>query len=105
MSIARRQSPSGGCGALLDQARRSGGDRRVDLRSGARISVRVRDGWIWMMFARCAKPVGDVDLATFRAQCGVPATARRIPGDGQQEHRDADGRVWHRVGWTWHDKG
>jgi hypothetical protein len=86
---------------LVRRARDSGIDQRADLPKGARVSVRAREGQVWMTFSRCEKPLGDTELATFIAHCAVPSGARRIPAEGQREHTDTEGRTWHQVGYQW----
>ena len=88
---------------LLARARASGIDQRADLAKGARVSVRARDGQVWMTFSRREQPLGDAELATFVAHCAVPAGARRIPAAGQRTRQDTDGRTWHQVGYQWPD--
>lgn len=88
---------------LLVRARATGQVQRADLPKGARVSVLVVGEQVTMAFARCAKPLGDTELATFIAHCAVPAGAQRIPGEGQREITDGEGRTWHQVGYRWRD--
>lgn len=83
---------------LLIAARATGEDRSIALSHGARLAYRVRGGKVWCSVARKDKRLGDTELVTFRAQCGVPAAARRIPDEGQKER---DG--WFQVGWVWEE--
>lgn len=83
-------------------AARTGTDRAIDLRGGARIAVRVKDGIVTLTISRKAKRIGDTELITFRRDCGVPETAIRFPLDAQgtKEH---DGATWHYVAYRWRE--
>jgi len=86
---------------LHRQAARTGQDRRQELRNGARIAVRVRDGVVTLTISRKGKPVGDTELITFRRDCGVPATAARYPLDEQATRKDEAGLIWWYVTYRW----
>lgn len=88
--------------ALRDQAQRSGEDRALTLSHGARIAYRYRDGHVWFSVARKTKPVGDREEIIFKAQCGVPPGARRIPAEGQRTV-DLNGEIWQQIVWTWEE--
>lgn len=85
---------------LHRNAARTGTDRATDLRGGARLAVRVKEGIVTLTISRKAKKLGDVELVTFKRDCGVPDTATRFPADGQRliEH---DGEPWHSVSFRW----
>lgn len=89
---------------LLHNARRTGQKRQMDLRGGARLGVRVRDGWIILTIARKDKPVGDTELGTFRRICGVPATADRRPPHSQAVLVDEAGTTWQYLIYVWEDR-
>lgn len=85
---------------LHTQAARTGQDRSLDLRGGARIAVRVQDNVVTLTISRKAKKVGDVELQTFKRDCGVPATAIRFPLEGQRTI-ERDGATWHAITYRW----
>jgi hypothetical protein len=85
---------------LLERARATGTDYGETLRKGARLAVRVRDGQVTLTLSRKDKPVGDEEIATFRAHCQVPATATRIPAEGQRT-REVKGEIWHYLAYVW----
>lgn len=89
---------------LAFQAALSGGEvRRLQLSHGARLAVRVRGATVELTIARPEKPVGDVELQTFRAHCGIPGNAIRTPETGQAT-REERGKTWHLVTFTWTDE-
>lgn len=88
---------------LHRNAARSGEDRALDLRGGARIAVRVLGGVTTLTISRKGKKVGDTELTTFRRDCGVPETAARYPAEGQQV-RERDGAQWHAITYRWADE-
>lgn len=85
---------------LHRRARESGEDRALDLRGGARIAVRVSDGVTTLTISRSKKPLGSVEIETFKRDCGVPSSAIRFPLDGQgvKEH---SGMAWHYIAYRW----
>lgn len=89
---------------LLSLARGSPGTKHYrDLRQGARITVRVRDGQIEMTFSRPNVPVGEpTELATFVRDCEVPFGAERRPAEGQASAADGD-RTRYYVTYVWPD--
>ena len=87
---------------LRRQAAATGEDRSLTLSHGARIAYRYRAGRVWFSVARKDKPVGTPEEITFKAQCAVPAGARRIPAEGQRTQELA-GATWHQIVWTWED--
>lgn len=75
-------------------------DHAHTLRNGARMAVRIRDGLHTVTFSRGDVLLGEVEIDTFMAHCGVPSHARRIPTDGQGFR--ADGlRGRHYVAFQW----
>lgn len=86
---------------LHRQAARTGTDRRMDLKGGARITIRVKAGIVTLTVSRKGKPVGDTELITFRRACGVPATASRYPLDEQATRKDEGGLLWWYVAYRW----
>jgi hypothetical protein len=89
--------------ALLRVARQTGKLQRADLKNKARMGCKVADGLVVASFARPGVPLGDVELNTFRAYCGVPAEAERWPAEGQASREDEDGTVWRYVLYRWED--
>lgn len=85
---------------LLTRAVKTGEDQHADLKGGARLAVRARDGVITVSFCRPHKRLGDIEEVTFRAVCQVPASAVRIPAEGQKE-RLASAVVWYIVAYRW----
>jgi hypothetical protein len=88
---------------LAQRAAATGTDRAQTLRSGARIAVRVRGGATTLTLARRDKPVGDVEITTFRQHCDVPPHATRVPAEGQRT-RVADGTTWHYLAFWWEEQ-
>ena len=75
--------------------------QRRELRKGARIAAQVDlEGRTLFVCARTPQPLGDTEISTFRAHAGIPAGAERIPATGQRRQQ-ADGQLWHLVGWRW----
>ena len=68
---------------LHRRASQTGEDRAIDLKGGARLAVRVRDGVTTLTISRKGKRLGDTELTTFKQHCSVPPTATRFPADGQ----------------------
>jgi hypothetical protein len=88
---------------LARRARDTGTDRAQTLRSGARIAVRVKDGATTLTLARREKPVGDVEITTFRQHCDVPPHATRVPAEGQRTRVDGD-VTWHYLAFWWEEQ-
>jgi hypothetical protein len=88
---------------LLTQARESGQDCARTLSHGARLAYRVRDGLIWLSLARKGALLGLSEIETFKAQCGVPPNARRIPAEGQRA-QELHGETWHQVVFCWSEE-
>lgn len=88
---------------LRRRAAGSGEDRATDLKGGARIAVRVKDGVVTLTISRQKKPLGATEIETFKRDCGVPSTAIRFPLDAQgtKEH---DGVTWHYIAFRWADE-
>jgi hypothetical protein len=82
------------------QAARTGTDRPLELRGGARLVVRSIDGVVTLTISRSKKRVGDTELVTFRRDCGVPSDAARFPAEGQGQH----GESWY-VAYRWLEGG
>lgn len=85
------------------QAARTGTDRPLELRGGARLVVRVQGGVVTLTISRPKKRVGDTELITFRRDCGVPDTAVRFPQEGQNP-REREGVTWHSITYRWRDE-
>ena len=85
---------------LHRNAARTGTDRPLELRGGARLVVRSIDGVVTLTISRAKKRVGDTELITFRRDCGVPPDAARYPAEGQGQHGDA----WY-VAYRWAEGG
>ena len=85
------------------QAARTGTDRPLNLKGGARLVVRVQDGIVTLTIARKAKKVGDTELITFKDHCGVPVDAIRFPLEGQNTRTDAAGVAWSYVAYRWRE--
>ena len=81
-------------------AARTGTDRAIDLRGGARIAVRVQAGIVTLTISRKGKKIGLTELETFKRDCNVPATAIRFPLD-EQGQRTVDGIVWFYLAYRW----
>jgi hypothetical protein len=81
-------------------AARSGTDRALDLKGGARLAVRVQNGVTTLTIARKAKKVGDTELITFKRDCGVPSDAVRFPSDAQGT-REYEGSIWYYITYRW----
>jgi hypothetical protein len=85
------------------QAARTGTDRSLELRGGARLVVRSIDGIVTLTIARKTKRVGDTELITFRRDCGVPSDAIRFPLEGQGVI-EREGATWHYIAYRWRDE-
>jgi hypothetical protein len=85
---------------LRRQAERTDQDRATELTGGARLCVRVRDQVVTLSIARRDKLVGDREISTFLACCGVPPSATRWPVEGQHQ-RTRGGIVYHQVVYRW----
>jgi hypothetical protein len=86
---------------LHRQAQRTGQDRAIVLKGGAKLAVRVQDGVTTLTIARKGKKVGSTELETFKRECGVPAYASRWPADDQATRSDAEGFLWFFVAYRW----
>jgi hypothetical protein len=82
------------------RARETGDDRATDLKGGARLAVRVRSDVITI--SRKEKALGATEVETFKRDCGVPATAERLPDAGQRT-RERDGATWHTITYRWRE--
>jgi hypothetical protein len=87
---------------LHRRALETGEDRALDLRGGARLAVRVKDGIVTLTISRAKKQVGATELETFRRDCGIPASAIRFPLD-EQGTRTVDGVIWWYIAFRWRD--
>jgi hypothetical protein len=81
MQSARKQAPIG-----------------QNLKSGARLTVSVKDRTTTVIISRPDKPLGGVEIETFKLHCAIPAGAARAPAEGQQVIEE-DNVTWHRVAW------
>lgn len=63
---------------LVRSSQRSGRVRRAPLKGGAELVVLVLDGHITLTIKRPGKPVGAIELETFRRDCRVPLDAERL---------------------------
>jgi hypothetical protein len=88
---------------LRIQAERTGEDRRLDLKNGARLSVRVLNEVVTLTISRQKKRVGDTELITFRRDCNVPDGAARYPAKGQNP-REVDGVTWWCITYRWREE-
>jgi hypothetical protein len=77
--------------------------RSIQLGGGARIAVSCPPPGDRVKFsiARKGARVGDTEIITFRAKCNVPAGAKRVPAEGQNEITDTQGEKWFQVGYIW----
>lgn len=89
---------------LWRTAQETGEDAARELHGGAKLAVRVQNDVTTLTIARKQKPVGDVELKTFKQHCGVPETATRFPLEGQNT-READGATWWYVAYRWKEEG
>lgn len=62
-------------------AGRASGWHGTKLNGGARLDVKREHGMVRVCFSRIDKRLSDVELATFYAQCKIPASASRSPAD------------------------
>lgn len=100
MTTKANRSLAGIYQQLALNARRTGTRRALTLGSGARIGVDVAEGVVTLHLGRKGAPVGDKEIATFRAHCRVPETATREPAEGQDRHGD-----WYVVRFVWQEGG
>jgi hypothetical protein len=84
------------------RAGETGDDRATDLKGGARLAVRVRSDVITLTISRKEKALGATEIETFKRDCGVPATAERLPDAGQRK-RERDGATWHTITYRWRE--
>jgi len=87
---------------LHRRAEQSGQDRALDLKGGARLAVRVKDGIVTLTISRSKKPLGATELETFRRDCGIPASAIRFPLD-EQGTRYQEGIRWWYIAYRWRE--
>jgi len=87
---------------LHRNAARTGQDRAMELKGGARLAVRVQSGVVTLTISRKSKRLGDVEIVTFRRDCGVPADAIRFPLD-EQGQRTVDNVTWHFISFRWRE--
>jgi hypothetical protein len=85
---------------MYRNAARTGDDRALSLRGGARLALRVKDGQITLNIMRKGKPISATELETFRVMCSIPVAAQRYPADGQGE-KEIDGQSWRYVAFRW----
>lgn len=85
-------------------ARQTGRVKRAALPGGAAIVVKIDGDVHKVMFERKTKPLGDVELITFRRHCAIPDEATRFPPEGQG-NTTIDDQVAYYVGYSWRDEG
>lgn len=86
---------------LWRTAQETGRDARRDLHNGARLTVRVQGDVTTLTISRRGKKIGEVELKTFKRDCGVPDGAARYPLDAQATRTDDDGVVWYCMTFRW----
>lgn len=89
---------------LHRNAARTGTDRAQELRGGARLAVRVQAGVVTLTISRARKKLGDVEIVTFKRDCGVPANAARYPLEGQGQ-KEIESVLYFFVAWRWNEDG
>jgi len=89
---------------LHRNAARTGTDRAMELKGGARLAVRVKEGIVTLTISRKTKRIGDTELITFKRDCGVPDTAVRFPLD-EQGTKEHDGATWYYIAYRWREDG
>lgn len=77
--------------------------RRAPLKGGAELVVLVADGWVTLTIKRPEKPVGAVELVTFRRDCGVPADAEVLtpPDQATRQVGSQIPMTWYYVTYRW----
>jgi hypothetical protein len=75
---------------LYQQALRRPGTQRAPL------AITITGCDVIVSFARHGKRLGDTEITTFRAHCGIPEHAQRVPETGQ-----AIQEGWHVMGYSW----
>jgi len=85
---------------LHRRAAETGKKRGQTLTGGARLTVRVVGDVTTLTISRKGKLVGDTELATFRAACGVPETAERRPNVGQNRMIHEE-EYWYYLSFRW----
>ncbi len=86
---------------LHRNAARTGQDRAMELKGGARLAVRVKEGIVTLTISRGkGKKIGPTELEVFRRDCAIPATAIRFPLEGQGQ-RVIDGETWFYIAYRW----
>jgi len=89
---------------LHRNAARTGQDRAMELKGGARLAVRVQAGVVTLTLSRKAKKLGATEIEVFKRDCGVPETAIRFPVEGQRLS-DHEGEPWHSITYRWREDG
>ena len=89
---------------MLRDARRTGEDGYWNMYHGYRASVRVRDGWVILRLSHADTAMTDEEIQELCLAFGVPATAQRIPREGQGRHQFDALQVWHWVVYQWEDQ-
>lgn len=92
---------------LLAKARMSDQAVGENLSGGARLVASIGEaGELVMSIWRFNVPVGVVEERTFRAKCGVPEWATRVPLADQFVFPAKDNAgQWHYVAYHWHEEG
>ena len=88
---------------LHRQAARTGQDRALELKGGARLAVRVREDVVTLTISRSKKPLGATEIETFKRDCGVPSTAIRFPQEEQGTRKDDQGVLWWYIAYRWRE--
>lgn len=88
---------------LHRRASATGEDRATDLKGGARLAVRSLDGVTTLTISRSKKPLGSVEIETFKRDCGVPPEAVRFPQEGQRTV-EREGMMWHAITYRWREE-
>jgi hypothetical protein len=83
-------------------AARSGNDRSLELKGGARLGVRVIGDVTTLTISRKGKALGATEIEVFKRDCGVPSTAIRFPQEGQRTI-ERDGVTWHAITFRWRE--
>lgn len=84
-------------------AQRSGEDRALTLKGGARLAVRVVGDVTTLTISRPTKRLSATEIAVFKRDCGIPATAVRFPMEGQNP-REIDGVTRWYVAYRWREE-
>jgi hypothetical protein len=89
---------------LLRQAHRAGDVRRLKLRGGAQLALRVDGDVVTLTISRPKKPLGATEVETFKRDCAIPARAIRFPLEEQGARNDSDGLLWFYIAYRWREE-